>query len=139
MARKTATFTILRGEFRDGKKVHKVGDTISLSPEDGARHVATGDLAETPADTKSASKAEGPSSKSEDPYGLGKTLEPVEGRDEQVEIPNTDGKTTAFGHVLKAAFGRSKLTVKDWNELGGEEIAKRIEAELADFAAFVNG
>jgi hypothetical protein len=131
MASKTANYTILRGEFRDGKTVHKVGDTISLPVGDGARHVATGDLAEAPADAK-------PANKSEDPYGLPKTLEPVEGRDIELEIPGSDGKWTAVGHVLKAAFDRSELTVKQWNDLGEDEIEARLKAELAEFAAFVN-
>ena len=132
MASKTAKYTILRGEFRDGKTVHKVGDTISLPVEDGARHVATGDLAEAPSDATSASK-------SEDPYGLFKTLVPTEGRDIQLEIPGSNGKTTAVGHVLKAAFDRSGLSVKDWNDLGEDEIEAKIKAELALIADAQNG
>lgn len=132
MASKTANYTILRGEFRDGKTVHKVGDTISLPVEDGARHVATGDLAEAPADAK-------PANKSEDPYGLPKTLEPVEGRDIEVEIPGSDGKWMAVGHVLKAAFDRSGLSVKDWNALAQDEIEDRLKVEIALMADAQNG
>lgn len=132
MASKTAKYTILRGEFHDGKKIHKVGDTISLPVEDGARHVATGDLAEAPVEAK-------PANKSEDPYGLPKTLEPTEGRDIQLEIPGADGKTTVVGHVLKAAFDRSGLSVKDWNDLGEDEIEAKIKAELALIADAQNG
>lgn len=132
MASKTANYTILRGEFRDGKTVHKVGDTISLPVEDGARHVATGDLAEAPADAK-------PASKPEDSYGLPKTLEPTEGRDMDIEIPGSEGKTAAIGEVLKAAFDRSGLSVKDWNALGEDEIEDRLKAEIALMADAQNG
>ena len=132
MASKTAKYTSLRGEFHDGKKTHKVGETISLPVEDGARHVATGDLAEAATDAK-------PASQSEDLYGLPKTLEPKEGRDMEIGIPGAEDQTVAIGEVLKAAFDRSGLSVKDWNDLGEDEIEARIKAELALMADAQNG
>jgi hypothetical protein len=123
MAKKT--YIVARGVFVSGKPgseiKHRKGERISLDEADGARLVAVGDVEPAPAPPKAASSA------------LPKTLLPVDGRDETLEVPGSD-QTVTVEAVLRSAFEASGMTVTAWNALGEEEIERRMKSALEAMA-----
>lgn len=60
-----------------------------------------------------------------------KTAQPVDGRDEVIDLPN--GTQITVGDVLARAFAAAETNVKGWNALPGEKRGERLTHALAAF------